>query len=156
MTVKTLTASTISEALADARRQFGDDVVLLESHPPSADRPARIMIMAEPAATMSADGRSISRVIERVKSPEMAAAEASSRGSLLDLVVEDDAEDEDAFSLNIPSYNPPRGRARGRLFPADGPLLRSREEARPAEAARRPAQALATGLGALHEQIGRA
>src|SRR5690625_5337905 len=77
MTVKTLTASTISEALADARRQFGDDVVLLESHPPSADRPARIMIMAEPAATMSADGRSISRVIERVKSPEMAAAEAS-------------------------------------------------------------------------------
>lgn len=153
MTVKTLTASTISEALADARRQFGDDVVLLESHPPSADRPARIMIMAEPAATMSADGRSISRVIERVKSPEMAAAEASSRGSLLDLVVEDDAEDEDAFSLNIPSYNPPRGRARGRLFPADGAALRSNEEARPEEVTRVLEQLLETRFGTLHERL---
>src|SRR5690625_7478141 len=102
MTVKTLTASTISEALADARRQFGDDVVLLESHPPSADRPARIMIMAEPAATMSADGRSISRVIDRVKSPQMAAAGGSCRRSPLGPARAHNADETGALSLKLP------------------------------------------------------
>ena len=157
MTVKTLSASTISEALADARRQFGDDVVLLESHPPTGDRPARITIMAEPAPSMSADGRSISRVIERVKLPEAAAVavgvESSSRGSLIDLVVEDDAGDEDAISLRVPSYNPSRGRARGRLFPADGAELRSKEQARPEEVTRALEQLLETRFVTLHERL---
>ena len=47
MKVKTLTGSSIQAALAEARRVFGDDVVLLESFPAQGDRPARITIMAD-------------------------------------------------------------------------------------------------------------
>ena len=47
MNVKTITASSIHAALIQARSELGDDVVLLESIPPSGDEPARITVMGD-------------------------------------------------------------------------------------------------------------
>ncbi len=47
MNIKSITGSSIHAALIDARRTFGDDVVLLESVPPKDGQPARITIMAD-------------------------------------------------------------------------------------------------------------
>lgn len=47
MKLHTLTAPSIQAALLEARRRFGDDVVLLESVPAQADQPARITIMVD-------------------------------------------------------------------------------------------------------------
>lgn len=47
MRIQTLTGTTIQAALLEARRRFGDDVVLLESIPPQGDQPARITIMVD-------------------------------------------------------------------------------------------------------------
>ena len=47
MNVKTLTGTSIHAALTEARRQLGDDVVLLESTPPQGDQPARIKVMVD-------------------------------------------------------------------------------------------------------------
>lgn len=50
MTVRTLTGSSIQAALADARRQYGDDVVLLESTAARDGEPARVTVMLDAAA----------------------------------------------------------------------------------------------------------
>ena len=50
MNVKTLFGASIADALAQARRLFGDDVVLLESVPPADGHPARITVLADAAA----------------------------------------------------------------------------------------------------------
>lgn len=50
MTVKTLTGSSIQDALAKARSQLGDDVVLMESTPATEDSPAQIAVMVDPSA----------------------------------------------------------------------------------------------------------
>lgn len=50
MSMKTLTGPTIQAALAEARRLLGDDVLLLESHPPAGDLPARVTVMADSGA----------------------------------------------------------------------------------------------------------
>lgn len=50
MKVKTITAPTIHAALMEARRHLGDEVVLLESIPPSGDELARITVMADARA----------------------------------------------------------------------------------------------------------
>ena len=47
MKIKTLTGSSIHAALIEARRLFGDDVVLLESIPAEGDSPARITVMVD-------------------------------------------------------------------------------------------------------------
>jgi flagellar biosynthesis protein FlhF len=47
MNVKTLTGSSISALLAEARQLFGDDVVLLESVPAQGDQHARITVMVD-------------------------------------------------------------------------------------------------------------
>lgn len=47
MHVKTLTGSSIHAALIEARRLFGDEVVLLESTPPQQDQPARITVVTD-------------------------------------------------------------------------------------------------------------
>jgi flagellar biosynthesis protein FlhF len=47
MKVKTLTGPTIQAALTEARKTFGDDVVLLESIPPEGNRPARVIVMTD-------------------------------------------------------------------------------------------------------------
>ena len=47
MNIKTITGSSIHGALAEARRLFGDEVVLLESVPPSASEPARITVVID-------------------------------------------------------------------------------------------------------------
>ncbi len=47
MKLHTLTAPSIQAALLEARRRFGDDVVLLESVPAQGDQPARITIMID-------------------------------------------------------------------------------------------------------------
>ncbi|SHL00813.1 flagellar biosynthesis protein FlhF [Rhodothermus profundi] len=47
MKLHTLTAPSIQAALLEARRRFGDDVVLLESVPAQGDQPARITIMVD-------------------------------------------------------------------------------------------------------------
>jgi flagellar biosynthesis protein FlhF len=54
MTVKTLTGSSIQAALAKARSQLGDDVVLMESTPATEDAPAEIAVMVDPSATEAA------------------------------------------------------------------------------------------------------
>ncbi|MFQ5571041.1 MAG: flagellar biosynthesis protein FlhF, partial [Rhodothermales bacterium] len=51
MKVKTITGSSIHAALAEARRLLGDNVVLLESTPPTDSEPARITVLAD-AATL--------------------------------------------------------------------------------------------------------
>jgi flagellar biosynthesis protein FlhF len=48
MTVKTLTGPSIQDALAQAREEFGDDVVLMESTPASEDGPAKIAVAVDP------------------------------------------------------------------------------------------------------------
>jgi flagellar biosynthesis protein FlhF len=50
MNIKTITASSIHAALLEARRQLGDDVVLLESVPPRGSEPARITVMSDAPA----------------------------------------------------------------------------------------------------------
>lgn len=47
MNIQTLSAPTIHEALLDARRRFGDGVVLLESVPPQGEVPARVKVMID-------------------------------------------------------------------------------------------------------------
>jgi len=51
MTVKTITGSSIQAALAKAREELGDDVVLVESTPAAADAPAEIAVMIDTADT---------------------------------------------------------------------------------------------------------
>ena len=51
MNVKTITGPSIASALNEARALYGDQVVLLESNGPSGDRPARISVLADRAAT---------------------------------------------------------------------------------------------------------
>lgn len=47
MRTEYVTGPTIQAALKEARRQFGDDVVLIESRPAEDDQPARITVMAD-------------------------------------------------------------------------------------------------------------
>ena len=47
MNIKTLTGSSIHSALIEARRIFGDDVVLLESIPAEGESLARITVMID-------------------------------------------------------------------------------------------------------------
>lgn len=47
MRTQYVTGPTIQAALKEARRQFGDDVVLIESRPAEDDQPARITVMAD-------------------------------------------------------------------------------------------------------------
>jgi len=55
MIIKSLTGSSIHATLIEARRLFGDDVVLLESVPPGDGRPARITIMLDKLLPVSND-----------------------------------------------------------------------------------------------------
>ncbi len=48
MNVKTLTGPTIQDALATAREELGDNVVLMESAPATADSPATIAVAVDP------------------------------------------------------------------------------------------------------------
>ncbi len=50
MNIKTIIGASIHAALAEARRLLGDDVVLLESVPPSGSEPARVTVMVDDAA----------------------------------------------------------------------------------------------------------
>lgn len=149
MTVKTLTASSISAALSDARRLFGEDVVLLESHPPTETQPARVSVAFEPKPVVSDDKASISRVIERVKQPPEPAFGYTAAGSGIDVLVEDDATEEDDFS----AASQARGRARGRLFPSNGVPLRSDEPVGTREVTRSIEELLEQRLGTLHERL---
>lgn len=54
MTVKTLTGPSIQDALAEARDKLGDDVVLMESTPATADAPAEIAVAVDPPAADTA------------------------------------------------------------------------------------------------------
>jgi len=60
MTVKTLTGQSIQDALAKAREELGDDVVLMESTPATEDAPAEIAVAVDPPvadrATKSSKG----------------------------------------------------------------------------------------------------
>ncbi len=47
MRTQYVTGPTIQAALKEARRQFGDDVVLIESRPAEDDQPARITVIAD-------------------------------------------------------------------------------------------------------------
>lgn len=53
MNVKTLTGSSIQSALAKAREELGDHVVLVESMPATDDEPARITVMVDAPAHSS-------------------------------------------------------------------------------------------------------
>lgn len=117
MTVKTLTASTIATALAEARRQFGEDVVLLESAPAANGNPARITIMADaPQSLVEPTPRRAP-----IAAPKVAAKQAATvasygySGSSLDFIVEDDSPEADD---NAASDRRLSGRPRGALFPA--------------------------------------
>jgi flagellar biosynthesis protein FlhF len=63
MHVKTLTGSSIHAALIEARKLFGDEVVLLESTPPQHNQPARITVVTDQPDPVSAPPR-IHPVIE--------------------------------------------------------------------------------------------
>jgi flagellar biosynthesis protein FlhF len=120
MTVKTLTASTIAAALAEARRQFGEDVVLLESAPPFNGKPARITIMADaPESLVEAAPQTTRVAAPRVATRQPAAVAAYGyAGTSLDFLVEDDSDvaDESAAGSRRAS-----GRPRGALFPSTKP-----------------------------------
>ena len=49
MKIKTVTGPTIQAALAEARQQLGDNVLLLESVPAEGDRPASIKVVVDPS-----------------------------------------------------------------------------------------------------------
>ncbi|MCH8959851.1 MAG: hypothetical protein IH820_00615 [Bacteroidetes bacterium] len=57
MNIKTITGASIHAALAEARRLLGDDVVLLESVPPSGSEPARVTVMVDAGASQEASTR---------------------------------------------------------------------------------------------------
>lgn len=70
MNLKNITAPTIHAALQEARRQFGEDVVLLESVPPRDGAPARITVLADaPLAPVSAPARETASVQEAPAAP---------------------------------------------------------------------------------------
>lgn len=62
MTVKTITGPSIQAALATAREELGDDVVLMESTPATADAPAEIAVMVDSAADPPVSDTSKGRV----------------------------------------------------------------------------------------------
>lgn len=62
MTVKTITGPSIQAALATAREELGDDVVLMESTPATADAPAEIAVMIDSAADTPVSDTSKGRV----------------------------------------------------------------------------------------------
>lgn len=51
MQIRTLTGSTIAEALSEARSIWGDAVVMLQAEPPNASAPARISVSVPDAGT---------------------------------------------------------------------------------------------------------
>lgn len=53
MQTQQVTGPTIQAALKEARRRFGDDVVLIESMPPEENQPARITVMVDTALPAS-------------------------------------------------------------------------------------------------------
>lgn len=77
MDVKTLTDSSIQAALAKARDQLGEDVVLVESTPATDDAPARIAVMVDaPAGAGSTAGRrSVPKPSVEEAPPQNAAAD---------------------------------------------------------------------------------
>lgn len=114
MNVKTVTGATLQMALQEARRLFGDHVVLLESIAPSQGQPARITVLADdrtPAAVSA-------------QAPALVAADGGSNtlaGSRFD--ARDDQEDAypalplaTRVAQNNPTQNP-----RGRFYPAPEP-----------------------------------
>lgn len=62
MNIKTLTAPSIHAALTEARRQFGDGVVLLESVPPQEGAPAQVTLIVEPGSDEGAPRAASQRV----------------------------------------------------------------------------------------------
>lgn len=62
MTVKTITGPSIQAALAKAREELGEDVVLMESTPATADAPAEIAVMMDSAADTPVSDTSKGRV----------------------------------------------------------------------------------------------
>lgn len=78
MNIQTLSAPTIQDAMTEARRRFGDDVLLIESSPPADGRPARVKVMADnaPAFTpppQAGGGRYGYGALSRVRQAAMAA-----------------------------------------------------------------------------------
>ncbi|MEM1128042.1 MAG: flagellar biosynthesis protein FlhF [Bacteroidota bacterium] len=55
MQTRTLTAPSIHAALIEARRLYGDEVVLLESFPPQGTTPARVTVLADDPAPVRAE-----------------------------------------------------------------------------------------------------
>lgn len=98
MNVKTLTGSSIQAALAKARDQLGDHVVLMESSPATDDEPARITVMVDEPATDATPSRSRRRV----------PAPADTDGSYAD-----------GFSGAPPAQTGQRSRSRGTTQPTD-------------------------------------
>ena len=77
MNVKTLTGSSISALLAEARQLFGDDVVLLESVPPNGNQHARITVMVDAPPSMAQRRVSPEPVMAPASAPEPAPAAKS-------------------------------------------------------------------------------
>ncbi|NNE69668.1 MAG: hypothetical protein HKN29_04810 [Rhodothermales bacterium] len=76
MDIKTLTGTSISDALAEARSLWGDDVVMLQAEPPSPGKRARIAV-GLPGSTRGASHRSALAVAARETVPPLVHAEFS-------------------------------------------------------------------------------
>lgn len=73
MKIKTLTGTSIHAALIEARRLYGDDVVLLESIPAEGEAPARITVMVDTPISAPAERQDASR-------PQAVASDAGGYG----------------------------------------------------------------------------
>jgi flagellar biosynthesis protein FlhF len=160
--IKTLTGTSIHAALAEARRQFGDDVVLLESTPPASGVPARVRVMTDtPLAAAPSPAPAPRTAPARAgygyaPAPARATAAAASAvyGSEVDVAVADEGiAAGPAARLDLPAITnrreaPGARTARGQIFPQNG-LPSATPEWTPLQ------QFLDARLSSLQEGIGR-
>ncbi len=129
MNLKTLTGPSIHAVLKEARRMFGDDVVLLESVPPQGNQPARITVMTDHPLPDPSAGRAARPVPRR----RTASVEPHAEPFEPELVPAGD------LAEPYPAASAQSGKAPVRRKPVLGygyhaaPALTEREEATPAE-----------------------
>ena len=183
MNIKTIIGASIHAALAEARRLLGDDVVLLESVPPSGSEPARVTVMVDDAvsqevsspapaprraveetspyappgygygATRRQEGRGVSPEESARSIEQFSAAGDGSVQTLPTSTIPHDGPHRADDPTSLRPPNPTGKPGRGRLFPDTGEPMRPSSPLPVHAATSRLEQLLEAQLTRLHERL---